>query len=157
MTRLLAFLLAGLLAAAQSAEAQTCTATSTGLAFGSYDTTLAAPTDSTGTITVTCSAVIALFVSYTLSLSVGSGSSYGARWMVGPLSSHLGYQIYNDTGRSKIWGDGTASTFTVTDGYALSIIAPVVRPYIAYARIPARQTALAAGAFSDAVTITVSY
>ncbi|HUZ63669.1 MAG TPA: spore coat U domain-containing protein [Acetobacteraceae bacterium] len=145
-----------LVAGTAAARAQTCTAAASAVAFGVYDPGTGAPTDTTGTVTVTCSALISLLVSYTITLTTGGGGSFAARSMAGPLAPRLAYQIYADAARTRIWGDGTGGTSTVTDGYLLQLLGPVVRQYTMYARIPAGQL-VSAGTFGDTVTVVVTY
>jgi spore coat protein U-like protein len=155
--------IAGILAAAflvlvspEPAEALTCTATATGLAFGVYSANTAMPTDTTGTVTVTCNSLIALLVSYSIALTTGGSGSFAGRTMAGSVAPRLGYQIYTDAARTRIWGDGTGGTVTVADSYLLSVIVPVVRPYTYYGRIPAHQI-VGPGIFGDTVTVLITY
>lgn len=137
------------------ARAQTCSASTTALAFGTYDVTLSSPTDTTATISVSCGSTISLLVGYTITLSTGSSGTYSARTMPGPNSTALSYQIYTDNGRSVVWGNGSGTTGSVSDGYLLGI-GTITHSFTAYGRITARQ-AVSAGAFVDSVTITVTY
>ena len=77
------------------------------------------------------------FLSVTPSpLGIGGGSSYATRSMGGP-SPRLSYQLYRDSAYSQVWGDGTAGTYTVTDGYLLGLIFPITKMYTVYGSIPA--------------------
>lgn len=137
------------------AMAQTCTVSAAGAAFSIYTPTAALPNDTVASVTVTCSAVIAIGVSYGISLSSGNGT-YANRKMLNENSSPMTYQIYTDLTRSKIWGDGSGGSFAVSDGYPLGIIVPVVKTYTGYARIPALQNAQA-GSYADNLVVTISY
>ncbi len=145
-----------LLALSAAAQAQSCSVTASPVAFGSYNPNTATPIDTTGTVTITCRALIAIGVSYTLSLTAGSGGSFTARSMAGPGTLPLLYQIYTDAARSQIWGDGTGGSIDIADGYPLQIALPVVRNYTMYARLPARQLP-AAGVFNDSLMVTITY
>jgi spore coat protein U-like protein len=148
--------IAGLLVALSAAPAggQTCTAAATANAFGTYNPFSVSPVNSTATVTVTCQALIPVIVSYTIQLSTGTGGSFAARSMAGP-SSHLLYQLYRDAARTQIWGDGTSSTFTVADGYLVTVV-PVMRNYTAFSQLLALQQ-VAPGSYTDTVTVLVTY
>lgn len=70
--------------------------------------------------------------------------------------TQLSYQLYSNSGRTTIWGDGSAGTSTVTDGYLISVLVPVVRNYSVYGRITAKQN-VTAGSYLDAVTVLMTY
>ena len=134
---------------------QTCTASTSGLAFSPYDPFAAAPSNITGTVSVTCRALIALGLSYTIQLDGGAGGTIASRAMSNG-ASRLGYQLYTNPARSVVWGDGTGGTATMGDGYLLAALATILKTYTIYGSIPARQMA-AVGGYVDTVTILVSY
>jgi len=127
---------------ASAATAATCTAQSTGVAFGSYDTLSNGPLDSTGSINVQCD----LSTAFTIDLGTGSGT-YGQRTLTGG-GRVLDYNLYTDSTRMLVWADGTAGGDVSDSGTNVSV--PV------YGRIPQRQN-VGAGIYSDTVVITVSY
>jgi spore coat protein U-like protein len=132
-----------MIAYAAPASAVTCSVTPQGVAFGSYDTLSASPTDGAGNINVSCDAS----TSFTVSLSTGSGT-YSQRIMSGG-ADQLGYNLYTDASRTAIWGDGLGSTSNVSatgSNVDLSV----------YGRIPAQQN-VPANAYADTVTVTVAY
>jgi len=138
------------------AHAQTCTTSSTAAAFGTYAPLSGVGVSTTATITVTCNpGVVSVNESYTIALSIGGASSYATRSMGGP-TPRLRYQLYRDSADTQIWGDGTAGTYTVTDGYTLGLIFPVTRTYTVYGVIPANAAA-AIGSYTDTVVITLTY
>jgi spore coat protein U-like protein len=142
-------------ALAGRAWGQTCTAAATAVAFGTYQPLTGPSLSSTGTVTITCQATVSILVSYTIELSIGSGSSFATRSMSG-VSPPLHYQLYRDAADTQIWGDGTAGTYVVTDGYLLGIVLPVVKTYTVYGIVPAGESA-AVGAYSDMVVVTLIY
>lgn len=133
-----------------------CTVSATGVAFGNYAFTDPAPTDTTGNVQVSCtlSGLISLNVNYTILLSTGGGGSYAPRKMTNGANP-LRYNLYTNAGRSTVWGDGTAGTSVVSDGYLLGI-GTTVRNYPVYGRLPASQNT-PAGAYADTITVTVNY
>jgi spore coat protein U-like protein len=148
-------LCAALLCALPDWAAAGCTASSSAAAFNVYNTMSSSPTTTTATVTVTCQAAVQILVGYVISLSAGSSGSVAARTMQNGASA-MAYQIYSDPTYSTIWGDGTGGSQTVSDGYLLNLLTPVVRNYTAYGRIPALQN-LAPGAYQDTITILVTY
>lgn len=149
-------LLLVLTALIRPASAQSCTTSATGFVFGVYQPLTGAPNLSTGTVTVNCNpGLLSILVSYTISLGPGSGGSFASRSMSGP-GGLLGYQLYRDALRTQVWGDGTAGTTTVTDGYLLGLILPVIRNYTVYGRIPGGLQA-GIGAYADTVLVVLTY
>ena len=154
-------LAAGLVLASQSASAATvtdtmavtvtvqsaCVVSASPLAFGTYSPVSGTNLDATTTLNVTCTQGTA----YNVGLSAGGGT--GATTTVRKLTSSgrtLNYALYSDSGRTTNWGN-TVSTDTVSGTAGLTATA-----YTVYVRIPANQNT-AAGAYTDSVTVTVTY
>lgn len=143
-----------LLMTSAACPALTCSASVSTLAFGSYNPVLGLPTDSQNTLTVTCSSLIALLVSYNIELSAGNSGSTSARQLRQGGQS-LNYNLYQDILRTTVWGTGPNA---VNDSFLLSILGiGVNRLYPIYGRIPAGQTSINAGSYSDSITVTVNY
>ena len=151
----LAILLCALCGYSAGASAQACTASATPTAFGSYNTFSGTATDTTATVTVTCNALVSIAVVYTVKLNGGLGGAIGTRRMSNGVSS-LFYQLYTNTGRTTVWGDGTGGSQYVLDGYLLQVATPVIKSYTVYGRISALQN-VTYGSYTDTVTILLSY
>jgi len=139
-------------------HAQTCTVSSTAAAFGTYAPLpgSGSAVSTTATVTVVCNpGVISVNISYVIAFSIGGAASYATRSM-GGASPRLRYQLYRDSGDTQIWGDGTAGTYTVADGYTLGLILPITRTYTAYGLIAAN-TPAAVGMYTDTIMITLTY
>jgi spore coat protein U-like protein len=123
-----------------------CIVAATPMAFGNYDPTSATATTSTSVISVTCTSA----APYNVGLDKGAnGSSVTARLLkVG--ANTLPYSLYSDASRTVNWGN-TVGTDTVT-GTGSGILQNVT----VYGRIPAGAT-VPAGAYTDTVTVTVTY
>ena len=132
--------LLALLFSGRVAMAQVCTATTTGLTFGGYDPFAPNPSSITGTVSVTCRAIVALSIAYSVQLDGGTGGTIASRAMTAGMSS-LSYQLYTNAAHSVIWGDGTGGTGVISDGYTLIALASATKNYTAYGLIPARQMA----------------
>ncbi|AWV05399.1 SCPU domain-containing protein (plasmid) [Burkholderia sp. JP2-270] len=151
MTRELA--LAALMLLASPAGHAACTVSASGLAFGVYNPNSAAPTDSIGTVTLSCTSASGTG-GYTIELDAGGGGSYAGRRMSSGVSI-LPYQLYSDAAHSQIWGNGTGGSSVVT-GTDNIPQAGGTSTYQVYGRIVARQ-AVSPGAYTDVVVVTVTY
>jgi len=139
--RLLAALVTASLAS-PPAVAASCSAASSGVSFGSYDTLDPSPLDSAGDVRVTCDSS----VPFTVSLNPGSGPSGGRQLSGG--SATLNYQLYIDAARTTVWGDDTYGNSVSTSGTDVDLSV--------YGRVPGQQN-VPAGSYSDVLTITISY
>jgi spore coat protein U-like protein len=151
-------LLAGL-ACAPALAAINCSVSSAGVAFGDYHAALATPDDATGNLTVTCTRNASADprnVSFVLGLSPGGSGNYLARQMASGFD-RLDYNLHTDSARSQIWGDGSASTATVSGGlsYPGSQTSNSVT-YPIYGRAPAQQD-VKHGNYRDAIVVTVTF
>lgn len=130
-----------------------CSATATSTSFGTYDPTATAPTDTSGTVSVNCTGVVALLGTVEVAASAGSSGNVAQRTMRQGVNS-LNYNLYVNPARSIVFGDGTAGTQTITRPLnGLLIFGQTV---FFYGRIPARQWARA-GTYTDSIVITVTY
>jgi spore coat protein U-like protein len=116
------------------------------LSFGTQGV-LSANVDQTSTIVVQCTNT----TTYDIGLDAGggSGASVTTRKLTGGGAT-INYTLYSNPGRTTVWGN-TVSTDTVAatgNGGAQS--------HTVYGRIPA-QTTPAPAAYSDTITITVTY
>jgi spore coat protein U-like protein len=128
------------------------------LSFGAYTPitfpgkVASANADSTGSVSISCSG-LAQAVSYALKLSAGRGNIL-ARSMGGTGGgADMTYNLYTNASRTTVWGDGAsgasfAGSIAPTDG-------PVTHTF--YGRVPAGQSALRAGTFTDQLVITLEY
>ena len=126
-----------------------CTVTTSPIAFGAVNTLSTANVDGTGGVTVTCTNGTAW------AAAAGAGTASGASVTDRRMSSGanlLSYNLFTDSSRSTIWGDGTGSTSTIgTTGTGTA------QNFTIYGRIAAGQTSLPAGTYADTVTVTVTY
>lgn len=130
---------------------ETCDVSSTAptdLDFGTA-TLLTGNLDQTSTITVLCTTG----TDFDIGLDAGSHEStpddITTRRMTDG-SAHVGYQLYQDAGRTTVWGN-TVSTNTVSSSGTGN-----TQGFTVYGRVPA-QTTPPAGSYSDSVTVTVTY
>lgn len=127
-----------------------CTISTTAVNFGTYNVFATSADDATGQITYRCTSPRPPLV--TIQLDKGGAPSFNPRQM-SRGSEKLNYNLYRDSTRSTIWGDGTGGT------QAYSRTSPPLNSNInlpVYGRIPAGQD-VSAGAYSNTVTATISF
>lgn len=122
-----------------------CTVDSTTLSFGSINPLANRQQDSSALLNISCPSS----TSYTITLSPGSGS-YDRRTMLSGTEV-LEYNLYIDPQRSRIWGDGSGATYTVT-----GVADEVGSEHTIYGSVPPQPFA-SPGIYSDAVIITIHY
>lgn len=148
-----AFLAAALLAAPFfCAPAWACTISSAGVAFGAYNPQAAGHDNANGTVSVACApAVMAPIVA----LSTGGSGTYSPRRLAGG-AFNLNYNIYTNSGRTIIWGDGTGGSVTQT--LSGGTVSGGLRRFsrTMYGRITALQN-VGAGPYIDTITLTVTF
>jgi spore coat protein U domain-containing protein, fimbrial subunit CupE1/2/3/6 len=85
-----------------------------------------------------------------LDAGAGSGASIATRKMTSGGSATINYSLYTNSGRTTVWGDviGTNTVSGTGNGATQS--------YPIYGRVPA-QTTPAPGAYTDTITVTVTY
>lgn len=132
----------------------TCSVSTSGVSFGAYDVFSPGANDAAGNISVACTGLTeSSTAAYDILLSTGGGS-YASRLMASG-SNPLTYNLYTNSSRSIVWGDGSAGTAVVSDGYGLGLTT-VTNHYPIYGRIPAGQNAYV-GNYSDTLVVTVNY
>lgn len=138
-----------LLIAVSAAEAA-CTISTTAVSFGSYNVFAAAADDGTGQITYRCTGTPTPLV--TIQLDKGGSSSFSPRQMRNG-SEMLNFNLYLDSTRTTIWGDGTGGTQAYSqanppNGQNINLSV--------FGRIPAGQD-VSAGTYSATVTATIFF
>jgi spore coat protein U-like protein len=131
---------------AAPASAASCSVSPQQLSLGRYDPFATAPQDAVTSIAISCD------VETSVVIAIGPGNGdYGARTMTGGAQALL-YNLYIDPAHSRVWGDGTNGSSTVSStAVATSTAIPV------YARAPARQTQLKPGPYTDILWVSITY
>lgn len=124
--------------------------TATNLNFGNYNAASPSATTANMAVTVRCVRPIDTLPAFVVALSKGSSSSYTPRTMTSGANA-LQYNIFNQAAFTTIWGDGTGGTQTRSHGGGGNAATGT-----GYGRIPAGQY-VAAGAYADTITVTVTY
>lgn len=135
----------------------TCSVSATPVAFGAFNPLTGASHDATGNVAFACGGVAGLLIPYTITLSTGSSNNYPARRMVNG-ANFLTYNLYRDSTRQTIWGNGTGGSATVTGNLLLDLLGlspPTNIPV--YGRISPGQITAVPGIYADTITVTVTY
>jgi len=127
-----------------------CTISTGALGFGSYDPVVANAStnlDGTGTVTIACTKG----ATATIGLGLGSNASGSVRRMKDAGTEYLTYELYQDAGRTTVWGNAGA-------GLLSPVAAPskTARNFTVYGRVTANQD-VPAGSFNDTVVATVNF
>ena len=143
---------AALLALIAAAPAPACTISSAGVAFGAYNPRATGADDVTGTISVACAPSVSAPV---VQLSTGQSGSYSTRRLEAG-SWDLNYNLYTNTARTTVWGNGTGGSQSQT--LSGGTVSGGQRRFsrTVYGRIPALQN-VGVGSYSDTVVMTVIF
>jgi spore coat protein U-like protein len=145
-------LLAAALIAAPLAPAGACTISAPGVAFGAYDPQSAANDDSSGNVNLACPTTVTAPV---VALSTGGSGTYSPRRMTNG-AFNLNYNLYTTSARTVVWGNGTGGSVTQT--LSGGTISGGTRNFTRtiFGRSPGSQN-VGAGAYSDTITLTVTF
>lgn len=130
-----------------------CTLSASGVAFGVYNPSQATPTDATGTVTINCTANSGSGP-YTIALSTGGSSNYAGRRMSSG-GNLLPYQLYRNSGRSQVWGNGSGGSSTVSGPNSIPHFGGTAVHQV-YGRITALRV-VNPGSYSDIIVATVTF
>jgi len=139
-----------------SSIATSCTVTTTAIAFGVYLPD--ADSNANGTITANCTLASAVTIKLgqgaTGNPGTGSDDATPIRRMQGSIAGNfLGYTLSSVSAGGTVWGntDETDVGFNAIAGNTGSNIKTV------YGQIPAGQTGKAAGTYTDAIAVVLTY
>lgn len=126
-----------------------CTISASELAFPDVDTLSGTAVTGTGGLSVRCTNG----TGWTAAADIGdgSGASYTNRRMTAGGNT-LNYNLFTSGTYGTVWGDGTGGSATIGGTGTGS-----VQNITIHGRIPAGQTAVPAGDYTDLIGITVTY
>lgn len=147
-------IIAVLAVTACAAQAASCDIRANDLQFDAYNSLRPAAVDSVSTILVQCeTALAAEMVAYSISVGSGQSGSFSPRTMIGPGET-LEYNLYVDSMRTTIWGDGSGGSVTV--GGELNLPGQNSSERIIYGRIPPLQS-VPPGLYVDSIVISLDF
>jgi spore coat protein U-like protein len=145
--------LALLFIAALPTQAATCTVTAMALSMGNVDPLRNGSSESSGTITVACIGAPGESVRYSLLLGAGGSGQFGSRRLWSAPGAGPRYNLYIDSARTQVWGDGTGGTVLMTDVLTLNGRG-ASRSHTVYARLAEGRDARV-GTYSDSILVTL--
>jgi spore coat protein U-like protein len=157
----LALLGALMLGARAATAASDCAVTASGVAFGTYDPSIATPDDSTGSVVVTCTYTGpggTNTADYTVTLSTGTSGSYAPRKLAAG-ASRLNYNLFRDAAYAQVWGNASAGTTIITGSLKVGPGAgnrTRTATHVVYGRIPQLQDA-DVGNYTDTILVTLTF
>jgi spore coat protein U-like protein len=128
----------------------TCSLGGAAASFGNYDSLSLVPLDTIGSLVFQCSQ---RDHNVLITLSRGFGSSFSSRRMVNG-SDQLLYNLYRDSGRTIVWGDGSGGSQAYQNNNPQPNNRDITVPI--FGRIPPGQNAKV-GNYSDTITVTLTY
>ncbi len=130
-----------------------CTINAATLDFGSTSL-LAALIDASTTLSVTCTNT----TPYSIGLDNGVNFTTTRQMRQGATANFIGYNIYTDAARTNPWTTASSSTTcTSANSCFLGTGNGSAQSVTVYGRVPALGTAPTPGAYTDTVTMTVTY
>ena len=129
-----------------------CTVSTTPVNFASYDVFSTVPLDTTGTITVDCNESPPPTVIIAIGSSPNSGGFNPRKMILSGGSDLLIYNFYTDSNRTRIWGDGSGNTYTLSNRVRRN------RPWVStvYGRIPPGQD-VSVDNYNETLTVTITW
>lgn len=140
-------------ARAQRGHITSCVVSATGIAFGTFS---GPRVDSTGSITLLCEGNGNNSNPYTVALSQGVSNSFIDRFMLHSAVDELQYNLYLDSARTVIWGNGAGETGLFTGSLSFPQGRPATAILPVFARVPF-QTPPPAGLYADEIIVTVTF
>jgi spore coat protein U-like protein len=140
--------------AVSSSVTATCVIAAAPLSFAAYNTVTTANVDAEAILTVTCTngtPGIQITLGQGLTPATGSTTAIPLRQMTNGGAGRLAYFLYQETGRTTVWGDTLATAPAAVVGTGAAQTATV------FGRIPSGQTTVVAGTYTDTVVATVNF
>ena len=147
MYRLITTLILLMLIVPASSYAAQCNVVTSAMSFGAYDPLSATPADTTTTVSISCNPKKSQIV--TIQVSGGNSGTPAMRNLLNG-SSVLVYNLFSNPSRSKIIGDGTSGSTTMTHNVDRTNPWDVTL----YGRIPALQVT-PPGSHTDSLVVTL--
>ncbi|WP_230206626.1 spore coat U domain-containing protein [Novosphingobium sp. Gsoil 351] len=129
-----------------------CTVAATPMSFGAPTAIGGSDIDTSSSISLVCTNGATYDVALDMGLNAASGQRYLSNGAVTPTK--IPYNIYSNAGRTTAWGSNSGiGGNTVAGAAGTSGLVSL----IAYGRIPSSATSVGAGAYTDTVTVTVTF
>jgi len=139
-----------------AAQAASCSITMNPGFTSFYDPAAPTPTDNVSSVTIYCTRSTAAETTINFALKANNGlwASGSTNRAASAANAFVNYDVYRNTARTQAWGQRNNvdinGTVDIRSGAGSTTVSY-------YSRIPAGQTGVAAGAYSDTVTVTLVY
>jgi spore coat protein U-like protein len=137
-----------------TANAATCTVSSTGVSFGNYNARSSIMGDTAGRVTIICTGTQTEHVSYVLSLTRTAEQANGPALRGSGHTLHYG--LFLNSARTEPWGDGMGNTSEIKDSMTLAN-GHGSQDHVIYGRLPSRQSEATEGTYLDTVVMTLAW
>ncbi len=125
-----------------------CVVSATNLTFGTYTPLSGDDLDGSTTVEVTCTDSTGYEIG--LDPGLGGGATVASRIMSDGSGNDLVYTLYEDAGRTAVWGETLATDTVVDTGTGGA------QNFTIYGQITGSQT-VPPGSYSDTITVTVTF
>ncbi len=132
-----------------------CRVNATSVRFGNYDSFSSTPSDTTGTISVSCTSDV-VKANVSMGPSAISGMFIPRRMKQSGGADRLSYNIYTDVARTVVFGNGTGGTTNIRLQRPPGKPAPWNQNIEIYGRIPPGQD-VSVGSYADTLTVTLDW
>lgn len=124
----------------------------TTLDFGTYGV-VDKDIDQKGSISVQCTKDTPYSIGLNAGANPSTANDVNTRRMKGPgANDYVGYQLYSDDGRKTVWGNAEKK-----DTVGSKIGDGTAQPYQVHGRVSKSAAVVAAGTYTDTVTVTVTF
>jgi spore coat protein U-like protein len=142
--------IAGVFLLSGCCRAATCSISNVDVAFGAIEPLQNNLRNTMSTLTVTCTGNIGEIVNYSIALATS-----GPRKMLG-ANGDVAFELYVDSSRSQVWGDGTSGTAIIAGSITLDF-SSASQNYTVYAKLPSGYSRARAGIYNADLVLTLSY
>ncbi len=128
-----------------------CTVSGSTLNFGTGIDPIAAavPLNAASALSVRCTNTTPYAIALDAGVNAGGSTSFSTRKIANGVNT-LGYQLYTDSSRTTVWGNGTGSSTSSGTGTGSTQSVSI------YGQLPSLVGAVP-GTYTDTVTVTISY
>lgn len=137
-----------------------CTVSSQPVTFGVYNPLSGTSASGSGNVRLSCSGLSLASVGISIALSPGLYGVTAAARQMAKGTSRLNYALYGPSGGNPcggLWGDGSGGTGLLSGTLSLNLFGLVTMDQQVCGSIPANQTTVSVGTYTDSVAVVVTY
>jgi len=134
-----------------------CAVSTTNVVFGAINPLSLSNIDSVGGVTVSCGGIAGLLIPLQVDISTGISGNYAARTLVSGANT-LSYNLYKDSARSTVFGNGTNGTGDASSSIQLTALGTATPVTVSiYGRVFGAQVTAVPGSYADTISVTLTY